>query len=175
MARAIPKEHPAFAAFWAAYPTRPWNPRTAASAVFARLVKAGVDPEALVGAAGVFAASCRQRGIEDKFIPYASTWLNKRQDLDFPASPPSAASPEGPAAPGPACDPALAFLQLRMSDADFAIWIAPLRVQGPPDGRPCITVIARTTTALDRVRRDWGRLITAQLGPVAWTVERNQP
>lgn len=159
----------AFARFWAAYPTRPWNPRTAAETKFAKLIKAGVDPEALIGAAGVFAASCRTRGIDPEFIPYATSWLAKRRDLDFPASPPEAASPEGPAL----ADHPLVFLQLVMSDADFAVWIAPLRVEGPPQGRDQVTVIARTGLALKRVRESWGSEITAQLGDVNWTVERS--
>lgn len=161
----------AFERFWAAYPKRPWNPRAATLAKFVKLVKAGVDPEALIGAAGVFAASCQTRGIAADFIPYASTWLSKRQDLDFPASPPAAASPDGPDALHPGSAPDLAFLRLIMSDGDFAVWIAPLKVEAPDEGRAA-TITAKTTFALDRVRKDWGDEITARLGPVDWTVER---
>lgn len=157
----------AFDAFWAAYPKRPWNPRARALKVFAKLVKARVDPAALIGAAGVFAADCQTRAIAPDFIPYASTWLTDRRDLDFPASTPSAPSPEGPGA----SEHALGWLlQAGVAAADFGAWISPLRVE---DRAGVTTIIARTGVARDRVRQTWGRLIIDRLGAVDWIVERN--
>jgi hypothetical protein len=82
---------PQFVRFWAAYPRRAGKGQ--ARKAWAKAVKAGADPEAIVEAAGRFTA---QRGNEDpKFTPYPATWLNgerwddapepKRADDDRPA------------------------------------------------------------------------------------------
>ncbi len=155
-----------FDRFWAAFPKRPGDARHPASVEFAKLIKAGVAAEALVASAVAYADHVKRQSIAPQYLPMGKRWLAERRHEDFPASAPSAPSPEGPAG-----DPALDFLRAVLSAADFASWIARLRVEERA-GR--LTIIARTGTALERVRREWGGKITAQLGPVDWIVERSE-
>ncbi|MBI1407326.1 MAG: hypothetical protein GC145_14525 [Caulobacter sp.] len=158
---AIPAE---FAQFWAAYPRRPGDARHLAGVEFAKLLKGGEIAEALIASARLYADHCRAQGIDGRYIPMGRTWLAQRRFEDFPASALAAPSPEGPAG-----DPALEFLRPLVSAADFASWIAPLRVE-LRDGD--LVVICRTGIALDRVRREWGRRIEGELGPTTWIIER---
>ncbi|MFG1210547.1 hypothetical protein [Xanthobacter flavus] len=58
---------------------------------FDRAVRAGVDPEAIVGGAERYAADCRRRGDEGtQFVKQARTWLNGRLWEEFANSGPSA-------------------------------------------------------------------------------------
>jgi hypothetical protein len=155
----------AFERFWTAYPVRPGNPRHPAQQAFTKLVKAGEPVEALIASAGVFAQHHRRLATDPLFIPHARTWLAQRRFEDFPASTPSAPSPEGPV------DHPLSWLRAELGDADFGAWIGPLRVE---DRAGVLTIIARTGVARDRVRQAWGRLITDRLGAVGWIVERNE-
>lgn len=152
----------AFDRFKAAYPPRPGNPWAPAGEVFARLIKAGEDAEALIGAAGVFAAECKRRGLDPEFIPHARTWLKQRRFEDYSA--PADAAPSADDAGHP-----LAFLRAVTGPDYFASWIAPLRLE-IRDG--VSTVVARTNIARDRVERDFGPRLVEQLGEVVWTVER---
>lgn len=74
----------AFQRFKAAYPRRdganPWQP---AEKKFNALVKTGVDPEAMIAAAGALAREEGARGnVGTKFIPQAMTWLNQQRFQD---------------------------------------------------------------------------------------------
>lgn len=160
-----PEIQAAFERFWAAYPRRPGDARHMALVNFAKLMKAGESAEALIASAGAYAKHIADRATDPIFIQQAKTWLNQRRFEDFPASAPSAPSPEGPVG-----DPALEFLRPIAGAADFGSWISPLRVE--TRGKD-VAVIAPRQFALDHVRRTWGREIVAVLGPVNWIVERS--
>lgn len=71
----------AFLQFRAAYPKRdgpnPWRP---AEQRFNGLVKAGIDPGAIIAAAIKFAREEAARGtVGTRFIPHAVTWLNQHR------------------------------------------------------------------------------------------------
>lgn len=157
----------AFARFWLAYPPRRPNPTAPARAKFAELVKAGEDPEQLVAAAGRFAAELKAEGVRARFVPQARRWLHQREFEDYLDAPAKAAtptpSPERPAHP-------LDFLRPSMAAATFDAWPGRVRVEGQPGA---LRLIAPLSIVRDRVERDWGRQIRAQLGDFTWTVERN--
>lgn len=152
----------AFGRFWAAYPARPENPRAAARAQFAKLVAAGEAPEALIRAAGAYAAFCAKARKDPLFIPHARTWLSQRRFEDF------ADAPEQAGAGQPVPEHPLAWLAAEIGDAAWASWIAPLQLVA--DDAPA-AVLARTQFALDRVRSSWGGLIRARYGQVVWGLQ----
>lgn len=157
-----PQLQAAFDRFKAAYPARPGNPWAPAREVFAKLVKAGEDPDALIASAAVFAADCARRRLDPDFIPHARTWLKQRRFEDFaPAA--KATEPAGDV------DHPLHFLLAITGPDYFASWIAPLRLDMTGETP---VIVARTRIARDRVERDFGRRIAEQLGPVAFIVER---
>jgi hypothetical protein len=72
-------EDEAFARFWALYPRH--DARERARKAFAAAVKAGVDPEMIIGRARVYAITERQRierGEDPKYTMYAVNWLRDR-------------------------------------------------------------------------------------------------
>ena len=75
----------AFAQFWAAYPTRPGNPKKPALEVWLRLEKQRALPpvEIMVAAAQAYAVSIRRDKTEAKFIAHARTWLNQERWKEF--------------------------------------------------------------------------------------------
>lgn len=157
----------AFDRFMAAFPRRRPNPRAAALALFAKRVQGGEDPEALIGAAKRYAQECAALGTANDFIVHARTFLGPQQRyLDYLAS--AEGAPPSPDGPRPH---ALDFLRDKLNPGDFAVWIEPLVVTPGATFR----IAARTQLALDRVRREWGRLIEARLHPVTWSVERKDP
>jgi hypothetical protein len=62
--RSKANEHPAFAEFWSAYPSRgqATNPRKPAAEKFARIVAAGEDPAEIIRGVAGYAAYCRKSG-----------------------------------------------------------------------------------------------------------------
>lgn len=80
-----------FERFWTAYPDREGgNPKHPAALKFLGLVRAGVDPEAIIAGAVAYARSVA--GQDPRFVAQAVTWLNQRrwQDHHSPATPTSA-------------------------------------------------------------------------------------
>jgi len=75
----------AFAQFWAAYPSRPGNPKKPAHEVWARLEKAGKLPEPglIVKAAQAYAAQVKAEKTEPRFVAHARTWLNQERWNEF--------------------------------------------------------------------------------------------
>jgi hypothetical protein len=155
----------AFDRFWAAYPPRPVNPRARALAVFARLVKEGEDPEALVAAAGRFAEAVNAERIRPIFVPHARTWLHGRDFEDFAIA--DAPAPAEPAQPVP--EHPLAWLKDHMTTQAWASWIERLTVTGEPGA---IVITAPLELTRDRVVNEYGQLIRRRLGDVTWRVER---
>lgn len=87
-----------FEEFWKAYPHRgkASDPKAPALEKFARAVKGGVDPEAIIAAAGRYAAieqAAGRAGTEK--VAQAVTWLNQRRWGDYPAEAPPSESPSG--------------------------------------------------------------------------------
>ncbi|MRL67853.1 hypothetical protein [Brevundimonas sp. SPF441] len=152
----------AFDRFWAAYPPRADNPKKPALKVFADLVAGGADAEALVRAAGTFAAHVKSQGFDPKFTPHARTWLAQERFEEWATD----ALVSAPAT-GPSPDHPLAALHGRIGDAAWASYIAPLVITV---SFPGARVEARTRFALDRVRQSWGRDIETVLGRVLWAV-----
>ena len=152
----------AFDRFWAAYPPRADNPKKPAMKVFADLVAGGADAEALVRAAGAFAAHVKSQGFDPKITPHARTWLAQERFEEWATD----ALVSAPAT-GPSPDHPLAALHGRIGDAAWASYIAPLVITV---SFPGARVEARTRFALDRVRQSWGRDIEAVLGRVMWAV-----
>lgn len=158
----------AFERFWKAYPYRAENPKAPARVVFDRLLKEGVCPEALIAAAGRYAAFVAGEKIKSIFIPHARKWLNQRYFEDYMTDPDAPASAQ--AASGPSPDHPLAPLFDSIGAASWASYIAPLAIECDAAGA---RIKAPTRFALDRVRNAWGRDIEAHLaGPVLWTVRR---
>ena len=63
---------PAFERFWKIYPRRPNQSKKEARDAWARLMKAGHDPERIIRAAEIFAASI---DCEPRYIKHACRWL----------------------------------------------------------------------------------------------------
>lgn len=90
----------AFERFRKVYPRRDGSqdwPKARES--FDRAVRAGVDPEAIVGGAERYATDCRRRGDEGtRFVKQARTWLNGRLWEEFanagPSAPTASISPD---------------------------------------------------------------------------------
>lgn len=154
----------AFERFWGAYPPPGENPKAPAREVFARRVREGADPEAVVRAAAAYAAACKSAGKDCQFIPHARTWLSQRRYEDYAPTPPADAAPDL-LPPHP-----LAFMVQRAGADAFRSWLEPLRVD--LDARP-VRIIAPHRLSLDRVRSTYGADLTAWFGPVEWVVERS--
>lgn len=77
-----------FEEFWKSFPRRDGpNPRKPAEQRFYALVKAGVDPAAMIAGAKRLAADEGARGnIGTRFIPQAVTWLNQQRWDDHAAT-----------------------------------------------------------------------------------------
>lgn len=82
----------AFDEFWEAYPQRDGaNPRKPAFKKFAARVRSGADPEAIIAAAGRYAAELRAKGrVATPYVAQAATWLNQDRFDDYAAPPPAA-------------------------------------------------------------------------------------
>jgi hypothetical protein len=114
MSRPDPK---AFERFWAAYPSRPDNPKAAARQVFERRVREGADPEVIVAAAGRYRAFVASRKLDSIYIPHARTWLSQRRWEDY-----AEATVEAPSwAPDPGHP--LAFLLDEVGEAYWRSWM----------------------------------------------------
>lgn len=161
-----PTVQAAFARFWAAYPPRRPNPSAPARQVFADLVKAGEDPEALIDAAGRFADLVRVERINSVFVPHARRWLAKREFEDFltPDVPVSAdidqPRPEHP----------LDWMRATMTAAAWSAWIERLAVETTDTG---VIITAPTRFVRDRVIQDHGPAIRRQYGAVEWRIARD--
>jgi len=162
--KALPKTTlDAFDRFWKAYPYRAENPKAPARVVFARLLKEGVCPEALIAAAGRYARFVEEQKIKSIFIPHARKWLNQgyfedfMTDPDVPASAPAGPSPEHP----------LAALYTHVGEGPWASYFAPLTIEISEAGA---TLTAATHYARTKLERDYGDLIERALGPVTWKV-----
>ncbi len=86
-----------FATFWTRYPKRLGaNPRVAAEKAYAKAIKAGADPAAILH--GVERLTVEQRkDIGTPYIPQAVTWLNQERWRDYgdaPAAPTADMTPE---------------------------------------------------------------------------------
>jgi hypothetical protein len=155
----------AFDRFWSAYPKRPDNPKAPARALFAKLVKGGVDPEGLIAAATNYAAFTRSSIKDPVFIPHARTWLSQGRFEDYwpdaeASAPATEPSPEHP----------LEFMRAHVGDDSFGSWIAHLEVT-PAAGDEPTKIDSLTRFGRDEVRRRWGHLIAAELGDVEWLVK----
>ena len=72
-----------FDRFWAAYPKRYGsNPKAPARAKFERFVRAGADPEAIIGGARAYAEQ-ESKNVGTPYIAMASTWLNQKRWEDY--------------------------------------------------------------------------------------------
>jgi len=84
-----------FDEFWAAYPKRGLaaNPQKPAREKFAKAVKTGADPEAIIGGARRYAEIEKRSGrFGTEKVAQAQTWLNQERWGDYPAVPASVAS-----------------------------------------------------------------------------------
>ncbi len=164
-------DHPAFQRFWDAYPTRPHNPRAAASAIFGKLATGGVEPERMIAGAAAYAAYIREQGIDPQWVAHASTWLNRRGWDDALRHAAAAAPPAAPPAAAPAGDepmppvhaqtranglPAVARanLGIDLSPIQISTWIDQLDFQIDRD-RDRAVITAKTRHAADFVRGRW--------------------
>lgn len=122
---------PAWAAFWEAWPRR--TGKAEAREAFSKAVTAGADPDFLARAAGREAEQYLRRGIDPIYIPYPSTWLNRRRWADdHLADPPSRPPPSPSQADGAPADPEpdhplWPLLHGVMDRVAFDRWIGPCR------------------------------------------------
>ncbi len=70
-----------FEIFWRTYPSRGphSNPKKPAREKFARAVKRGIDPAAIIRGAEVYAETIRHQGTAPQFVAQAQTWLNQER------------------------------------------------------------------------------------------------
>jgi hypothetical protein len=153
-----------FEAFWKAYPPRRPNPRALAEAEFAKAVRAGAVPAALVAAAGAYAAEVTRKAIAEDFVVHAATFLRQRRFIDYQAA-------AEPAAPAPAhrVDPdhdLWPHLRGVVSDVEFIRWMQPLQVLAHTAG------VSAQLVAPTRFHRDWLRQHYAVLLKGALRVRR---
>lgn len=73
-------DHPEFARFWAAYPRKVGKPN--GRKAWAKAIKGGADPAAIITAAERFAGQCARKRTETRFIPHPATWLNDERWAD---------------------------------------------------------------------------------------------
>lgn len=68
-----------FPEFWAAYPKRDGdNPRKPAVRAYAKVIRDGADPAAILKAVRAYAAELQAKGkVGTEFVPLATTWLNQ--------------------------------------------------------------------------------------------------
>lgn len=152
-----------FEDFWRVYPARPRNPKAAAGAVFARLVRAGTPAADIVGAAERYAAEVRRDKVDPLFVPHARTWLSQRRDLDYPAP---AEAPSAPAAPDRAgLWPRLATV---MTEPEYRSWIAPCAVSLADTGA---TIVAPSRFHAAQLRGRWEDALLRGLGVARLIIE----
>jgi len=110
VAGATPPAGEDFDAFWAAYPRRDGdNPKVPAQKKFAALVRAGIDPAAIVAGARRRAEEARRRGeLGTRFVPQAVTWLTQQRFADM-------AEPEPPAVARP-------LVSIRKGTPEWQAW-----------------------------------------------------
>ena len=152
----------AFDAFWAAYPPRRPNPRVLAETAFAAAVRGGTAPEALIGAAGAYAAEVKAKGIAEAFIVHARTFLVQQRFRDYlvPATPEPVVSnnlvePDHPWWPS---------FKGRCSPGEFRVWIAPLKLCGTiPDPMSIGVLEAPSRFHRDTVRERFSEPLKAAL------------
>lgn len=159
----------AFARLFAAYPHRRPNPRARALVAFARVVvEHGVDPEALIVAAGRWAEEVRRERIKSVSVPHAATWLNQHDFEDYlTPDVPASAEPAQPEPEHPMAHP-MDWARPLVAAASWAAWFDRLTVSAE-DGQTVIT--APTAFARDRVRNDFGRLFRDHFGAVSWRIQ----
>lgn len=79
----VPKgtDPPGFGEFWAAYPKRDGdNPRKTAARAYAKVIRQGAKPAALMAAVKAYAAELAAKDrIGTEFVAQASTWLNQER------------------------------------------------------------------------------------------------
>jgi hypothetical protein len=78
----------AFEEWWKIYPRTRGVPKKPARISFLRAVKAGVDSQRMITAAGSFAAAVRAKGTAEKHMPYPASWLNQERWDDEPEETP---------------------------------------------------------------------------------------
>ena len=90
-----------FAEFWKAYPKRDGdNPRKPAVRAYAKVIRDGADPAAILKAVRAHAADLQAKGkVGTEFVPLATTWLNQARFERFTGS---ANEQPGGAQPDPA-------------------------------------------------------------------------
>lgn len=114
-----------FEAFWSAVPKRPADRPGKARQEFARLVKHGVDPHALVRAAGRYAADVRARSVDPQYIPLVGRWLREGGHEAFPDPAPAGEPAELTVDTSDSQDPVhTALVAAGMTEADHRSWIA---------------------------------------------------
>lgn len=158
----------AFARFYAAYPWRAVNPRARALKAFNQLVTGeGMDPEALIAAAGEFAKVVKAQRIKTLFVPHAATWLNQRDFEDYlPSDAPASA---GCAQPTP--EHPLDWMRDHMAEGPWTAWISRLVVVEVEGG---VEITAPTAFVRDRVRNEHGRRLQQRYGAVTWLIARSE-
>lgn len=97
----VPKgtEPEGFDEFWAAYPKRDGdNPRKTAVRAYAKVIRHGLKPAALMAAVRAYSEELAAKGrIGTEFVAQASTWLNQERFDRFNGRPdPAEAKPSGP-------------------------------------------------------------------------------
>ena len=85
----------AFEEFWKAYPSRrpATNPKAPAKRKFTALIKAGVEPQAMVRGAERYQAYVDVDRTEPKYIVQATRFLNERRWEDYEEDPPDLPAP----------------------------------------------------------------------------------
>ncbi len=156
----------AFDRLMAAYPVRGDNPRTPALAVFDALVADGEDPEALVVAAGRFAAAMAAEKRERRMIPHTRTWLSQRRFDDYMQADVQASA--GVTQPSP--EHPLAWMVDEIGEASWRSWLGSLEIDAA--SQP-MTLTARTGFQLDHIRKaGWIKQIEARMTAKGDQVQR---
>lgn len=163
----------AFEAFWSAVPKRPADRPGKARDEFARLVQSGADPQALVRAAGRYAADIRARRVDPQYIPLVGKWLREGGHEAFP-DPASADEPaELTVDTSDSQDPVhTALVAAGMTEADHRSWIARCQIDVDRE-RSTLQVRAPSRFVADTVQSRFEAVLRRAFG--VRTVEYSWP
>ncbi|WP_165837798.1 DnaA N-terminal domain-containing protein [Zavarzinia aquatilis] len=163
----------AFEAFWSAVPKRPADRPGKAREEFARLVKGGLDPQALVRAAERYAADVSARRVDPQFIPLVGKWLREGGHEAFPDPAPADEPAELTVDTSVTQDPVhTALVAAGMTEADHRSWIARCQLDVDRE-RSTLLVRAPTRFVADTVRDRFGPILLRAFGVQA--VEYSSP
>lgn len=163
----------AFEAFWKAVPKRAADRPGKARQEFTRLVKGGLSPQALVRAAGRYAADVRARRVDPQYIPLVGKWLREGGHETYPDPAPAGEPVELTVDTSGSQDPVhTALVAAGMTEADHRSWIARCQLDIDRE-RSTLLVRAPSRFIADTVKERFEAVLRRAFG--ARTIEYRYP